>query len=471
MTTNRRRFSRQIVDVPVYVSLGPDCAGLLYNLSEGGMALDIMGPAVGGGSIPVSFGLPEADQRIEVSSQLAWENESGSRAGLRFVDLPEASQQHIRDWLSGRAIAEEQPSQTLSLPEHVMPTPRESSLTPPWSAAPTSQVGTRIQEDVRASTDVGIPGGGLAAAEPAPRAASGLPGAERGSDLVTDVRSALFQAVQGREAARAPVTPQQLAHRQQRLRKLVVAVVSGALAGLVILFLAIFLREHSEQIMGDLAGLKSTVAGMFGSSEKVRPPVASISQSAVKSPLPRRAEPKRQTAASGAPRKAALAKPFQIEVVGPENRRYVASARGSSKIRAGFQGPSWKQGATPGAAGLESKPAAASAASSPAPAANTPATQQGRVLQEAAGEVPTQQVMPAYPLLALQKNVQGRVVLQATIGKDGSVQSVHLISGHTILATAVMDAVKQWRYKPVYRDGEPVEVQRRITVDFVISTD
>ena len=201
MTTNRRRFSRQIVDVPVYVSLGPDCAGLLYNLSEGGLALDIIGPPVGSGSIPVSFGLPEADRRIEVSSQLAWE--SGSRAGLRFVDLPEASQQHIRDWLSGRAIAEEQLSETPSLPERVMPPPHESSLKPPWSAAPTSQVGTGVQEDARASTDVGIPGGGFAAAEPAPRAASGLLGAERGSDLVTDVRSALFQRP-GRSSRKAP---------------------------------------------------------------------------------------------------------------------------------------------------------------------------------------------------------------------------------------------------------------------------
>lgn len=78
--------------------------------------------------------------------------------------------------------------------------------------------------------------------------------------------------------------------------------------------------------------------------------------------------------------------------------------------------------------------------------------------------------MPAYPPLALQNNVQGSVVLRALIGKDGTIQNVQLVSGAPVLASAVLDAVRSWRYKPYLRNGEPVEVERRIIVEFTIST-
>jgi len=80
------------------------------------------------------------------------------------------------------------------------------------------------------------------------------------------------------------------------------------------------------------------------------------------------------------------------------------------------------------------------------------------------------QVMPAYPPLALARNVQGRVVLQVVIAKDGSIQNIRLVSGPPILASVAVDAVKQWRYKPHYRNGEPVEVERQISIDFTISS-
>lgn len=76
------------------------------------------------------------------------------------------------------------------------------------------------------------------------------------------------------------------------------------------------------------------------------------------------------------------------------------------------------------------------------------------------------QVNPQYPQLARQARVEGRVVLQATIGKDGTVQNLHLISGHPMLVQAAMDAVSRWRYKPYYLNGDPVEVDTTINVNF-----
>ncbi|MGA6982732.1 MAG: energy transducer TonB [Candidatus Sulfotelmatobacter sp.] len=79
-------------------------------------------------------------------------------------------------------------------------------------------------------------------------------------------------------------------------------------------------------------------------------------------------------------------------------------------------------------------------------------------------------VRPSYPLLARQMKVQGAVVLQALIGRDGAIQNLRLVSGPRILASAAEDAVRQWRFKPHYQGSEPVETQANITVNFTIST-
>ena len=79
------------------------------------------------------------------------------------------------------------------------------------------------------------------------------------------------------------------------------------------------------------------------------------------------------------------------------------------------------------------------------------------------------QVKPNYPPLARQARIQGSVVLQAVIAKDGTIQNLHLVSGHPMLAPAAIEAVKQWRYKPYILNGDPVEVETQITVNFTLS--
>jgi periplasmic protein TonB len=78
-------------------------------------------------------------------------------------------------------------------------------------------------------------------------------------------------------------------------------------------------------------------------------------------------------------------------------------------------------------------------------------------------------VQPAYPPLARQARIQGTVLLAAEISKDGSIENLHLISGHPMLAPAAIEAVKQWKYKPYILNGEPVEVETQITVNFTLS--
>ena len=75
-------------------------------------------------------------------------------------------------------------------------------------------------------------------------------------------------------------------------------------------------------------------------------------------------------------------------------------------------------------------------------------------------------VQPIYPPAALKVHAQGAVQIEATINKEGNVINTKVLRGDAVLARAALDAVRQWRYKPYYLDGEPVEIQTQITVNF-----
>ncbi|HLX83883.1 MAG TPA: energy transducer TonB [Terriglobales bacterium] len=105
--------------------------------------------------------------------------------------------------------------------------------------------------------------------------------------------------------------------------------------------------------------------------------------------------------------------------------------------------------------------------------ASAPASTQAAVRPDVSQQVAqnvTVSVPPDYPLLARQMKVQGAVSLQALISRDGSIQELQILSGPGILATAAREAVKQWHFKPYLQNGQPVETQARITVNFTIST-
>lgn len=73
---------------------------------------------------------------------------------------------------------------------------------------------------------------------------------------------------------------------------------------------------------------------------------------------------------------------------------------------------------------------------------------------------------PEYPAGARAKNIQGEVLLHATIDKAGNVSQVQVWSGDDALAKSAVEAVRQWKYKPMLVDGEPKEVDTTITVTF-----
>ena len=98
------------------------------------------------------------------------------------------------------------------------------------------------------------------------------------------------------------------------------------------------------------------------------------------------------------------------------------------------------------------------------------AVQRVRVSQGVTQGMKVHDVTPQYPQMAKIARVQGPVVLAAVIGKDGTIQGLRVVSSASpLLNQAAVEAVKQWRYRPYILNGEPVEVDTTITVNFTLS--
>jgi protein TonB len=80
-----------------------------------------------------------------------------------------------------------------------------------------------------------------------------------------------------------------------------------------------------------------------------------------------------------------------------------------------------------------------------------------------------QKTMPTYPVIAKATRTEGVVVLQATISKTGTIENLHVISGHPMLKKAAIDAVSNWRYRPYLLNGVPVEVETTVNVVFKLT--
>jgi periplasmic protein TonB len=156
----------------------------------------------------------------------------------------------------------------------------------------------------------------------------------------------------------------------------------------------------------------------------------------------------------------AVLPPLEVEVVAGDERRTIQATSNSVRVDLQPRAPFTSSAASPSPAPSTASPDSAGIADATA-----------RVhLSPGASDLLSRPVQPNYPLLAKEMKVQGAVVLEALIGRDGNIQDLHVLSGPTILSTAAREAVKQWRFRPYLQSGQAVETEARITVNFTIST-
>jgi protein TonB len=75
-------------------------------------------------------------------------------------------------------------------------------------------------------------------------------------------------------------------------------------------------------------------------------------------------------------------------------------------------------------------------------------------------------IHPVYPAIARAAHVEGTVIVEAVISRQGTIESLHVVSGPAMLQNAALDAIRAARYQPYRLNGEPTEVQTTITVNF-----
>ena len=185
--------------------------------------------------------------------------------------------------------------------------------------------------------------------------------------------------------------------------------------------------------------------------------LASSSTSSTSAPRPSAAKPSTKTpAAAAAPAPDPEPEVTQRLVVRSDTR-HLASASAPHDAEA-VQAPS--------AIGLDGAADTKALASISNAAVAKPTPQMLKVSQGVMEGLVLKRVQPRYPSQALQMRIQGPVQLQATITKDGDIANLKVVSGDAVLAKAAQDAVKQWKYKPYYLNGEPVQIETQILVNF-----
>jgi len=236
--------------------------------------------------------------------------------------------------------------------------------------------------------------------------------------------------------------PTEVIERQQP-RRLMLALVLllVALAGVVIKDRQFWFGTEQSTIDADEPATTQTVARVIPPTAKKTQPVAITAKKQV-SVAETPAEPRpADTPAIAATR--TVLPPLDVEVVAGDSHKTVRPGSNTTKLEI-------------------TRPAAASAA----PVASTIAAATDAAERE---HMSTDVAQPQnYPLLGQQMRVQGSVVLQALIGTDGVIENLRVLTGPGILASAAEQAVREWRFKPIMQNGQPVESQAKITVNFTI---
>jgi hypothetical protein len=169
---DRRVHQRRAVRPRLYVLLGGSGSdGILNDVSEGGVALDLVGSEPPGEYVDVDFEMPELGRHFEAKGRVTWRDESAKKVGVTFVDLPEAARGHIRQWIAMKTASAEAAQPAIELValeadregvKSGLPAPeREISVEPPVkpaSAKPAVEPLSENQSDAANRTDLEMPG-------------------------------------------------------------------------------------------------------------------------------------------------------------------------------------------------------------------------------------------------------------------------------------------------------------------------
>ena len=480
---NRRLHPRRRIQQVAYVHFDQDNGGILLDLSEGGMNFQGVAGVMEGEPCRLKFMLPETNHCIEVGGQVVWSNSSRKGGGMRFVDLPDAMRQLIREWLSGAVpsadVAADVPKK-VAVQFHAAE--EQSKL---------DTIGNELPIDVPAKNNGGVAGGPAATNEPIPAAA------KRSSESVAPLGQNCRPIFLPAESL-SKSDPQRLAGidklAETRVRVSKTGVIT--LAACLIALVAILATYHSSRF-ADI--VKSIAMAGIGSPESVPSdlpahlPVNATVQNFSVEVVDSRNRRWILTNASEAPPHAAISaigpaaaktallsppaapqppvtprprsNPVKPAAVSPPLSLQLPHLRNARPVVAELEAPAVGGNTFPAALGDSRALVVPPGLPEPSP------PQLGTLPREASFPQPVlvQSVQPAYPPAARAARVDGAVRISATIDKNGVPTLLKVLSGDPRLSAAALGAVRLWRYRPAWLNGNPVESETVITINFQLN--
>ncbi len=509
-TGERRHFSRQKVNSLVYLNVKPDNGGILLDLSEGGMCVSVANPLPVSSRVEFSLGLG-GNEMVEGTGLVSWLSQSGRSAGVCFVRLPEGSRRRVHEWLDGANVTAEQNETRpvlvwppASREKESSPGPRLEAVAPavppdmPEPQAPAEDPVVAATRELHPP-----PSHPIFARQPRPPAMPEEPEAEPETPHLNLKMPSLFMPQKREEENDSPSEADKPGEvhfsgglgrgrddDQGDVHVFRLAVASSSESrkreereGLQVKrFLVVAFICASLLALGLGAFLVYTgtipIFDVFGAASAARPIARPVK---VKELAPRRNDlrhrrteistrderggrPVRDVSTFYGPRSNVTS--FPVEVTNPSNQHWLATVvsrrvvRGEASDGASNAGSAFSIGETgpgSGEAGSETQ--------SPAVRLSHPAGASGMRTDGALVEEGT--LASPRSSVNVQEPTPKPVVVEAVIGKDGGVKNVRLVSSPVSqLAQAVLEAVRQWHYRPFYRNGQPVQFTTRITFDF-----
>jgi periplasmic protein TonB len=461
-TNGPRHAARKRIDTLVYADLGPDNGGFPINVSEAGMAFQGIQPIEKDQVVPIKFKLPGINNSVNAMGQVVWLNESRKGGGLRFIDLPDNDRLVINDWLS-------LPTQTASLNQRPAVTAtqvetKESKLAPAIPPA-----ANRSETPARTVRNVVTP---VAPPTPPPVTADEVtPPKVTPKSTVNSLPSPLLELV---DLLRIPEPPALVEDKPKR-REWITPFEWGLFTSFAVMTI---LGMIVWQIHGGLPLHTSNGTSVEPVSQSQAAPVSSPSAAKnasiqsrkeqtvlAASPLDAQSKPgiMPQPTQSSAAKLVRHTRPSETPVAPPKvnsdqtlPQQLTATAK---PVASAPTVPPQPADFVPPATAPQPKPAPTPQPSVTQPALPAPIqtssifpSQQSTKIEEA--QVITRR-SPVYPQMAKAAGVSGSVELHFTIGLDGVVRDISVVTGNHLLANAAIDALQGWRYRPARRDGVP----------------
>jgi TonB family protein len=514
----RRRLTRQRIFSLAYMEVGSDNGGMVLDLSESGLALQAFNPLIGVTRVSLRIQPPKSRKRIAATAEIIWLSDSKTEAGVQFLELTEDARMEIADWIAAEAAAPEPPSLDYSASQKTTDVTSAQVSSAQASSAPVYEGQDRNWEEwfplfgdldpgestanqnafndslhtsadsgtlalqldsARSETSSGHPANDPDSSAQAPHQRAGN---EKILAAAPPVSCAPVSHVR-RPPLKSPASPAAVSQpflSEQFRKSGTIAVVCTCVA-LVFLFLGMaisqgLLRDHSERSSAEahaLDGGVSTPASTTSASpaspvtsgkrDASSGHTASPSESAA--PLTRHADAANISRAS----------PIEVR---DKHRRDNSQPRMPG-------GESASAAAMPPSTNVPSPDAAKSDAQnttvpslpvwSVQAAANhiagTPATNAAplRAAERRSDCYLLYRVEPLYPREAREQRIEGTVMVHLQIGTDGRVRNSRELSGPAPLVPAALAAVREWRFIPALLNGQPVDTEKDVSIEFQLS--